>query len=260
MQNYYGICENIFKEFIISGKVNTNYKKDIFTTDACPEPYLIFKNNNVTKSNGRQLVFITTNPGEADEYHLHSNITSNNEVYTPFNSKETYINNSKELAKYYEKNLIGTSKARINHMRYIAEELGYSEFIQIECIPFHSANLPEKKELNFIDNYVKTELKWYVDSLEKFIEDKDVIIISAAKPSDISDLTPWSSFQCDLVGINIKTAKDIALTMKENKVTGTSFITKNNNNIKAIILRMGANDVPNAENLKPFINEVKSLI
>jgi len=211
-----------------------------FEPKYCSEPYLRFTKEEDETSDS--IYFLTTNPGAGFDLQERKNILENKSM---IKSDESYYSNAKNLADYYIKELISGSKARIKHMEYLAKICGYDNFIQVETIPYHSENLPEKSKLVRLVRNGNNKISEYIEITKEYLMDKNVISIQAGNCRDIKKMSDWSKLQCEIIGLDIDKSECISTIKNEKKKdTGCLYIERKNNFIKALSLRAGANDLP----------------
>lgn len=251
--NYYDYCEKIWNDWLENKKkCDDNFEK-YFQYEYCPEPYLRF-----TKSDEKSemIYFLTTNPGGGFEIQDRELVLKNKSI---INCNDTYYNNSKYLAEYYNSNLIGGSKNRIKHMIYLSKGCGYNSFRQIESIPFHSKNLKDKNSMIKLMKGNNRIISDYVDATKEYLKDKNVIAIQAVGYRKINELSNWIKLQCEIIGLDINKSKYISICQKVNEDTAGIYIEKQKNCIKILSLRVGQNDLPSEEGCNIIGNEYKKL-
>ena len=240
---YYKFCDAFHKKWY-----NNEFAKDpilnyvnpkgvpFFQMDHSPEPYFEVKDGD------NPLYVLLTNPGGKMEFQHRKKF-----------EKSDYSNFSKKLIGEYtsEKFSRGGSKAyrRLQDSIVYSEDLGYNALFNIETIPFHSPNIPDKtKALKAIHS--SYPLTAYHTVLKNFLKDKPVLIVAAAYHGggkdpkyslSLSHLSAnnWIKYQLDLAGINKDNLKMTPLRINDlGKITGAIYSDGN----KHVHLCMGGNN------------------
>ncbi|GCD11629.1 hypothetical protein [Clostridium tagluense] len=236
INNYFDYCEKNWNVWLNKQDIQEQMFEKYFDLRYCAEPYLRFIKDNNEKLNS--IYFLTTNPGGGFEQQDIEYILQNKSI---IKNDLPYHDNAKNLADYYKENLIGTSKHRITHMDYLAQKCGYDNFIQIESIPYHSKKLPGKNRLTKLIKSSNNSISEYINITKEYLADKNVIAIQAGKPKNIKELNDWYKLQCEIIGLEIGKSEYISINDRD---TIGMYIQKENNTIKALCLRAGANDLP----------------
>ncbi len=247
-------CETLYKDWL-NQKLNPLKKtQDIFDFNALPEPYLTYEKGMDI------LCFLATNPGQVNDFQLHENIINDNSFIKPTFS---YRECATALGDYYSSPKFSKkSKARIEKQLQLKEKLNKTGLTTLECIPFHSDNLPNKEHVIKINDPI---LDNYYSELSTFINDKSIIYISACSTKksisiETIKLSPWLTWVSKLIGIDHNKAKiKTIVTNKSGKVTAALYYQVIDHNFKAISLMMGSNNLPKnldliAKTLKPNSN------
>ena len=211
-----------------------------------PEPYLIFNTGKETVISDKALYFLTTNPGIGGEFHQ-----GRKKLKASYSENEKYEKVAKDYAdKYLNEILKGSAKRRVEGFVYLAEKLGYNKLIQVESLPFHSKELPNRYKLLSIlkkenqDNIINQ----YFTLLRNTLKNENVIVLSAVGTrksiSNNSLNTKWLKWQAEVIGMDIQNTKIENLIVKDQKVTCALIHTNNYNCLKGFILMMGGNNMP----------------
>lgn len=232
---------------------------DILELDHCPEPYLVFNQNNDIKES---LVFLTTNPGGGMQEQTKQCIESSVGV----SLEEDYLTVSSKLSTYYKNNLPSNALNRIKKMNQLANLLGYKGFIQVELFPFHSKNLGFKYKNEIIKLYrEENNLVFnYIQCLIEFLKNKDVIAIAASNShGNINEMNNWLRWIFQDI-LNVKYPNSYILGYSDNGKPSKSFtIDGHNEFIKGMSLISGINNLPNLETLNDIskiVFELKGLV
>jgi hypothetical protein len=247
-QRYFDHCEEMWKGWVNSKARYSLLLNKIFQMDHCPEPYLYFFNDSLPP-----LHFLTTNPGSGM---LHQNIQVIEEGKSAVNKDHSYFDNAKNLADLYSTKLKGNARVRVEAMKHLSMLYGSQGFTQVECIPYHSKNLPNKRQIiNFCAQ--DKELASYIALLTSYLSDKDVIAVSAVgSTSEISCtneyFSDWLHWQGQIMGFSLQNAEkhDIVLHKKTGRVTGALMLSHKASAKKAFFLMTGSNRLPGPEGVR----------
>jgi len=210
---------------------------------AAPEPYLYFGDS------ANALVVLTTNPGGTmkDE--------RSTEVRKVLEGVDAYAEAAPRLGCLYKKILAGSQAGyRIDHQQTLSSWLGYDGVLQVELIPFHSKTLPKKIALK---KMAEDELLGdYAEHLRAFLRDRLVVGIQAVSTrASLEQETPkssqWLTKVAEIAGLDLDgtKVKFVALVENDDKTTVAAWVSKTKPR-KALVLRMGANDLPGDEGLR----------
>lgn len=246
--SYVDLCETWWKRWLEGKCAPSSWVRDAFVLDAAPEPYLVFGEDV------DPLCVLTTNPGGAMPHQLRENIESGDSFLSKTMS---YAEAARSLASFYVRTLTGTASRRIAAQTEIAAASGFSGVLQVECIPWHSSNLPEKtKILQSIEE--DEDLRVYTRRLRAFIARRATIALAAVSPRfDFTTrprrLSPWVSWLFEILGVDPDRADSIPLTAKGDRVTSAALVPNATGTPKAIVLMMGGNHFPSRENREPLV-------
>jgi hypothetical protein len=137
-QAYFNYCEKMWSKWVSSDFSHSGLRGTTFQMDHCPEPYLSFS----SYAPG-QLHFLTTNPGAGMPHQHFEQIHQGKSVVL---TNDSYSENAKRLTDFYSTQLRGNARVRVEAMRRLATLYDTQGFTQVECIPFHSRNLPKRMQ------------------------------------------------------------------------------------------------------------------
>lgn len=242
--NYINLCEELWANWKINNEfikmeISNELFKHIHSAIHCPEPYLQFRNINETNNT---FFFLTTNPGNGDNMQLKSTILSNTTV-VKFN--DDYKQNALNLGMFYMNSnfLKGQASKRIESMNNISNFFNCNGFMQMECFPFHSGNLPNyKNEIIQLSKVEGTFINKYISSLKEYCVDKNIIAISAGNNPSKTNLSNWAKFQCDIIGLSIEKAKCSVLKYsKKGNASVILLVDDSDGKFKGLYLTQGSN-------------------
>ncbi|MFG0252770.1 MAG: hypothetical protein ACF8NJ_07860 [Phycisphaerales bacterium JB038] len=215
----------------------------MFDLAAMPEPYLDFE------AGDRPLVVLTTNPGGPMAHQLRSAYQAGR---GPVKLGMTYREAARALAIHYIDVLVGTAAGRrIEALRDLAAEGGFDGVLQVECIPWHSRDLPNKSRLLGLISREQW-LRKYLAQLKDLVRSAPAMAVSAVSSRiDLEDptapLSPWLSWQLSVLGIERAAARIVPLVRKGSRVTGVALVQRVEGANKALVLMMGSNNLPGSE-------------
>lgn len=229
--NYFDHCDVLHQKWLDNTLQYEGDFKKIFQVDYSPEPYFILKNGT------NPLFMLLTNPGAGMDFQKRENFEKSN--YKAF---------AGILGDIYTSDSFKKSGGTNAHRRLIksiewAHHLGYNSIVNIETIPFHSANLNKSKALDIIGkSWILTR---YQEVLRNFLEDKPVLIVAACGSKTSITLntlkrSAWLMHQAEIANINIENLKFRELTNRNGKVSSAMLYE----NEKYIVLMMGSNNLP----------------
>jgi hypothetical protein len=165
----------------------------------------------------------------------------------------SYYENAKKLADFYSTKLTGNARVRVEAMKQLSMLYGSQGFAQVECIPYHSKNLPNKSQ---IIKYCEqdNELSNYITLLKNYLSDKDIIAVSAVGSANEIACTEeyfseWLHWQSQIMGFSFQSAEkhDIVFHKTTGRVTGALLLSHKDNTKKAFFLMMRSNSLPGPE-------------
>lgn len=232
MSNFFEFCEDLVAAWHRSEISLSPEMGRLFQMDYIPEPYLAFGDQS------EPLIFLTTNPG-AGMPHQHRDARS---------PRESWSTASAQMAAWYQAHLTGAAARRIKSVLELAKSTGHSGVLQIECVPFHSADLPNKPQLlkNLPNDPLLCE---YTQAVKGFLRDRSVVALSAAGTrgslgAHTIEASDWLRWLADLMGLNVQRAETIALATRGEKITAAFVANRDAETTKGIILTMGSNNMP----------------
>lgn len=241
---YLEFCEELWGRWLADSLVYSDFVKAEFQLDYLPEPYLQFGDCK------NPLYVFTTNPGAGLPVQSRASVMAGNEC---LRSTYSYQEISRVLGDYYSKNLKGTPKTRILGMMDFAKRAGFDGVFQVEACPFHSAQLPKKDAL--LDNYqVDPFLSKYAESLQVFLRNKPVLIISAVGTKGVINTHSvsnrrWLNWQSNVINLNIDECDILPVNTKNNRITSAFVYSQKSKITSGFILMMGGNHMPKSEHL-----------
>lgn len=212
----------------------------LFELDACPEPYLDFD------AGDHPLVIVTTNPGAPMTHQMRAAILDGR---SPVDPAMSYDQVARALADFYRANLRGAAGRRISAQLEVARAAGFDGVLQVECCPWHSADLPRKSRfLELLPS--DPELVMYESKLRDFLAARPALAVSAVSSRatlhpDALELSPWLAWQAEILGLIPERSTFVPLVRKENRVTGVAVVSGASGSAsKALVLMMGSNSFP----------------
>lgn len=219
--------------------------------DHCPEPYLFF-----SRHAPEPFHFLTTNPGAGM---LHQHFEQINQGKSVVVKNDSYYENAKRLADFYSTQLRGNARARIEAMKKLATLYGTQGFTQVECIPYHSKNLPQKSAVIQLCKE-ETDLYDYTTLLKRYLSDKIVLAVSAVGSTKEITCTEdyfseWLRWQSEIMGFSFDEAckYDIVHHKTTGRVTGALLLSQRKNASKGFFLMMGTNSLPGPEGVEKIV-------
>ena len=246
--SYFHHCEEMWKGWVSSEARYSTLLNNVFQMDHCPEPYLYFFSDSLPP-----LHFLTTNPGSGMP---HQNIQAILEGKSVVNKDHSYYDNARNLADFYSTKLKGNARVRVEAMKRLSMLYGSRGFTQVECIPYHSKNLPNKRQVIKYCEQDK-ELSNYIALLKSYLSDKVVVAVSAVGSTNEIVCTEeyfsdWLHWQGQIMGFSFQSAEkhDIVLHKETGRVTGALLLSHKDSAKKAFFLMMGSNSLPGPEGVR----------
>ena len=87
---------------------------------------------------------LTTNPGATLPFQRRAEILAGQSVVGPH---VPYAAAASAFASYYARELTGPARRRLRAVQQLAALASYEGVLQVECVPFHSPDLPRKDML-----------------------------------------------------------------------------------------------------------------
>jgi hypothetical protein len=169
---------------------------------------------------------------------------------------DSYFENAKRLADFYSTQLPGNARIRVEAMKRLTTLYGSQGFTQVECVPFHSRNLPQK---NAVMQFCKedTNLGDYIKLLKEYLLDKTVLAVSAVgstKEIACSEnyFSEWLRWQSEIMEFSFAAANkyEIVRHKTTGRVTGALLVSQRGNTRKGFFLMMGTNSLPGPEGVE----------
>lgn len=249
---YLVLCERWWQSWLAGTPPASPAVRRQFDVDAAPEPYLPFD------PGADPLVVLTTNPGATMPHQRRDEILAGGSVVTP---SMRYAEAAEALSRFYVAHLRGPAAHRIAAQQALARESGYSGVLQVECCPWHSAQLPGKTgiaELLARD----PDLAAYAEALRGFLAARPVLAISAVSSratlaSPDLELSPWLRWQRDFLDLRQDRAELVPLVRKAGRVTAAALVDRRGPGVKALVLMMGGNHLPGASGRALLANALR---
>ncbi len=225
-----------------------------FNRYAMPEPYLYFH------AGKKPLVAFTTNPGATMCHQRRAAVKAGN---GPVREADRYDDAAWKLGCFYWRKLAGRAAGRrIDSLLKLSYRLHCDGVLQVELFPFHSQSLP-KKTKNVLLHEIRTDreglLGRYVEHLRKFLQGRPVIVLQASNGPETAKSDPWLTWIAELAGLDLDATKLVALVKRDSKTTAAAWVSKSAVRRKALVLRMGMNDLPGDEGLTRLTQAVRKL-
>ena len=226
-KDYKALCEELYEKW--KGDKNAFCDFRGFQTEFLIEPYYKVQNGK------KMLYVINNNPGEG------LGVQHRNGLWGNVHGK-SYAELSSTFMDYYEKDLKGAAKSRLNKIQIFASRFGFDGIEDVESFFLHSKAFNKKSFLKKINNPVIQE---YCQALQAYLENKSVLSInsvgvneSITKASLKKSL--WIMHIAEIINLDFSNANLIKITSKGEKVTSTALVSKN----KIMIFTMGSNNMP----------------
>ena len=244
MGQYSELCEWLWRSWLSRTVVASRALRARFDFEAAPEPYLLFDPGD------RPLVIVTTNPGGTMPHQRWDQITTGRSILS---MSMKYVDAADVLARYYVSNLTGPPLQRIAAQRDLAEEAGYSEVIR--------PHLGGKDRLAAVMT-ADPDLAEYTRALGLFLDKRCSVAISAISTrTDLGardiHLSPWLTWQCQLLGIQPKRAIRIPLVRKGTRITAAALVDPAGSAAKVLVLMMGGNHLPSGKHREFLVNAIQ---
>lgn len=252
MEAYFAFCERLWRQWL-DGEIRvTPYIAKVLKLDAVPEPYLHFGPAH------DPLIVLTTNPGDVMEHQRRESIDRSHDL---LKRSMDYATAERALADFYERKLKGKARTRIEAVKNIADVCGNKGVLQIELIPFHSSQLPDKARVlrEIGSDEVCSE---YLRHVRAAIRERSVLCISAVTTrmalSKEIELSPWLSWQTSIMNLDRSTAEFLPLVYKGGRVTCAALISKRPGCVKALVLMQGSNQLPDAVGRRMLADSIRA--
>lgn len=251
-EGFLQFCETLWQSWLEDRLSASPFAGHPFDLDAAPEPYLLFG------SSKNALVALTTNPGKSMSHQRRDTVLAGE---GPVNARMSYAMAAAAFGAFYEKNLKGPARRRIADLRLLAGSAGFDGIVQVEACPFHSRSFPTKGA--FLRSLPgDAMLSGYVAHLREFLRDRPVLVISAiSSATSLSaevHLSPWLSWQVDLVGLDRPRSEFLPLIERGGKVTSAALISGSGAETKTLALMMGGNHLPGETSLRILADALRA--
>jgi hypothetical protein len=241
--SYESFCEELWQGFLANETTYSPYVTNKFLTDYIPEPFVKYEC-------GKEPLFVLlTNPGGGMVHQRRRSILSGQSCV---NRRHSYAEAAIELGNKYLRQLRGKpAGARIKKMMTLAEKLGKSGVVQLECIPLHSKRLSGSARL--VEGIERDAvLSKYTELLTSYLRDQSVIAVCATGGRDITPLaiknSPWLTWVAGIAGLATQRIKFHTTVEKGGASTGALFSQSVRGKVKAIHAIIGSNSLPKESN------------
>jgi hypothetical protein len=253
--DYKSFCEELWRSWLNETLELSPLLRAEFDVDSAPEPWLTFDGGAVP------LVALTTNPGTTMTHQRREAIRSGQSF---INGSSGYQIAAEALARFYSMELHGPARTRIDSLVRLSALAGYKGLLQVECCPFHSARLPNKRGL-IRESKGNGLLATYFCHLRQFLTERPVVAISAVSsrvPLSAGSVrsSEWLAWQTNLMGLDPDRATLIPLVSKGTKTTAAVLVSVVMGTPKALVLMMGGNHLPAAAGLERLANALKRTV
>jgi len=248
--NYIDLCESLWRDWLGESLDVSSSIESTFDLQAAPEPYVLFN------AGMQPVVFLLTNPGQTMSHQLQENVKKDD--VGPLTRNINYATAAQNLGVHYQTELIKPGNQaghRIVRMLELSRLVGAHGVINVETCPFHSHSLPNKMKLLKESTQVGF-MKTYVQSLQTYLTEKPVVIVSAVSSKESlhgeTKVSEWLAWQAQIAGLNFAAASFTPLVKKGDKTTCGAFVSTGVGvrATKALVLMMGSNNLPGDEGLK----------
>jgi hypothetical protein len=231
-EEYIAFCEKLWRDWLEHKLFASSFVRKVFDVDAAQEPYLLFETGK------NPLVALTTNPGATMWHQCRAAVKART---GPLREEDTYAEAARKLGDFCKTHLTGQARQRIDKLEKLSESLGYEGVMQVEAIPFHSPDLPQKNAL--LEPIKKAELLGsYAGQLESFLRDKPVVIPQTSnRPEKRS--SRWLTWITTVAGLNLSRAEFVPLVWKDTEITGAAWVSGEGVG-KPLVLMMGMTTLP----------------
>lgn len=231
---YLNRCEQIYRDWV-QGDTPAGIE-ELFDPTFVPEPYLEF-------GSGENLcVFVTTNPGSGLPVQTLSGLAALANDRLP----ESYGPVSKIMANHYENSgvLKGAARANIRAMRGVAEALGCNKVLQVEIVPWHSANFPNKPKMLTALKSFDAYRSYYEALREMVAESRIVLSWSRGVPS--LRRGQGVEFKSSVLGLDLARANFHEISRTE--IVSQALLWSNNaRNVRGLFVNYAAANLPKRE-------------
>lgn len=245
-EDFIQLCETLWRDWLAESLDVSSFVDATFDMNAAPEPYVSFD------AGRRPLIALTTNPGMTMPHQLRSHVQQGN---GPLNRGMDYAKAARILGSFYKQELSPSNPAkhRITKLLNLSSLLGAEGVLQIDVCPFHSPTMPKKLAL-IRESAQHGLLARYVEAVQGYIAAQSVVVVSAVgtqkslRPG--MKVSPWLAWLSIIAGLDLKHASFVRLVSRDAKTTCGAFVSSGSGVMKAHVLMMGSNNLPNSEALK----------
>ncbi|MBQ6472171.1 MAG: hypothetical protein IJJ33_09320 [Victivallales bacterium] len=231
--SYESFCEKLFQTWLNDRQSLKEFGGD-FQIDYLPEPYFTVKRGK------RILYVLNNNPGHGIPRQLWENIHVGK-------AEKHYEEEAAKMADYYRsedfKRKEPNAAARMVKMLEFAQGIGMDGVVNVEAFFLHS---PDLKKAVFLKKYSNKKIVLqYTQLLKAYLNGKNTLAIASIGTNASIDCNAlkrneWIVYLCDVMGLNLDTAKIIPITKKYTKTTSCIVIDGD----KIMAISMGSNNLP----------------
>ena len=247
-EDFIQLCETLWRDWLAESLDVSSFIDATFDMNAAPEPYVSFD------AGRRPLIALTTNPGMTMPHQLRSHVQQGNGL---LNRGMDYAKAARMLGPFYKQKLSprNPAKHRITKLLNLSSLLGAEGVLQIDACPFHSPFLTIPKKLALIREAAQHGLlARHVEAVQGYIAAQSVVVVSAVGTHESlwsgMKVSPWLAWLSTIAGLDLKNASFVRLVSRDAKTTCGAFVSSGSGVMKAHVLMMGNNNLPNSEALK----------
>ncbi len=208
----------------------------MFTLEHAPEPYLLFG------SGEQRCVFLSTNPGQGMPFQLRPE-SANDRL---LKGVDGYAAAAERLGSFYSAPrapISAAARANIASMIRIAGLFGAGQVLQAEAVPWHSATLPQKRQV--IDDLRREEPTFarYEDALRTFLQREPLVLAwSAGTPSSRSG--EGLELKAALIGLDLGKAALLELERTDRGVSQALLWREDKGRLRGLFVTAGSATLP----------------
>lgn len=208
----------------------------IFEAQYLPEPYLDFG----FSQDENFCVFLTTNPGKGSDVQLREGVEKLCGGSVPIE----YHPLARTMACHYDggNSINNAARANIEAMKGIASAMGRTGLLQVEMVPWHSPNLPDKDgavaELSESALFMN-----YRTALERLIRACPLVLSwSAGFPARRTGT--GVDFKANAMGFDLASANILELSRTDRGISQALLWTRDSTTIRGLFVRQGSANLP----------------
>jgi hypothetical protein len=241
---YEQFAETLHRDWLDGRLILSPELSPLISVEHCPEPFLRFGGQN------NPMLFLTMNPGNGEEFQRKANVDT---PMSPLRSHHTYAENARLLAARYsspDSDISGTARLRIAAMLHLATvEFGMTGVLQVETMPFHSADMNITGNVRAIIERDPT-MRAYTESLRSLIDMHQIVwTISAGQPPFKSNLKV--RLLADRLGLDLAQARTHVLKSSASGRPSVVLLAgAGRRGVRAISIVNASNVLPRRESLR----------